>query len=105
MKAGTAQKAALNILTTGVMVKLGYVWRGKMVEMRPTNAKLQRRAEAMVAELTDAAPDAARAALEQADGAIKLAVVMLTLSMDAPAARAHLAQHGGILGAALAGQG
>ena len=105
MKAGTAQKAALNILTTGVMVKLGYVWRGKMVEMRPTNAKLQRRAEAMVAELTDAAPDAARAALEQADGAIKLAVVMLTLSMDAPAARAHLARHGGILGAALAGQG
>ena len=104
MKAGTAQKVALNTLTTGIMVKLGYVWRGKMVEMRPTNAKLQRRAEAMVADLTGAAPEAARAALEQAGGVIKVAVVMLTLAMDAEAARAHLARHGGILGAALAGR-
>jgi len=72
MQAGTAQKAALNILSTGVMIRLGYVWRGKMVEMRPTNAKLRLRAIAMVADLTGTDPATARTALDAAGGTIKL---------------------------------
>lgn len=102
LKAGTAQKAALNILSTAVMVRLGYVWRGRMVEMRPTNAKLQIRAAAMVAELTGAAPEVAAAALKDAGGTIKLAVAMLALGLDRKAAAAHLARHGGHLPRAMA---
>jgi N-acetylmuramic acid 6-phosphate etherase len=104
MKAGTAQKAALNILSTGVMIRLGFVWRGKMVEMRPTNAKLRRRATAMVADLTGATPEAAEAALAQG-GTIKRAVVMLALGLDPDAAAAHLSRHGGNLARAMGAQG
>jgi N-acetylmuramic acid 6-phosphate etherase len=102
MAAGTAQKAALNALTTGIMVRLGLVWRGRMVEMRPTNAKLTQRAAEMVAELTGAPPAAAAAALEAAGGRIKTAVVMLARGLDRAAAEAHLAAHGGILARAMA---
>jgi anhydro-N-acetylmuramic acid kinase len=102
MAAGTAQKAALNALTTGIMVRLGFVWRGRMVEMRPTNAKLTQRAAEMVAELTGAPPAAAAAALEAAGGRIKTAVVMLARGLDRAAAEAHLAAHGGILARAMA---
>ena len=54
MKAGTAQKVALNTISTGVMIRLGFVYRGLMVEMLPTNAKLRERAVRMVADLTGA---------------------------------------------------
>lgn len=101
MQAGTAQKAALNILSTGVMIRLGYVWRGKMVEMRPTNAKLRLRAIAMVADLTDAGAGAAEAALDAAGGTIKLAVVMLAQGLDRAGAEAHLARHNGNLARAM----
>ena len=101
LKAGTAQKVVLNALSTGVMLRLGFVYRGRMVEMRPTNAKLQARAVAMVADLTGAAPDAAAAALEAAGGTIKTAVVMLTLGLGVEAARARIAETGGTLRAAL----
>jgi N-acetylmuramic acid 6-phosphate etherase len=77
MKAGTAQKAALNCISTGVMIKLGFVYRGKMVEMRVSNDKLRERAVKMVAELADRDETAARQALEAAGGSIKLATVML----------------------------
>lgn len=96
MKAGTAQKAALTILSTGVMIRLGFVWRGRMVEMRPTNAKLRARAEAMVAELAGVPPEAAAAALAQG-GTIKLAVAMLALGVSREDAEAALAAAGGRL--------
>ncbi len=102
LKAGTAQKAVLNCLSTGVMLRLGLVYRGRMVEMRPTNAKLQARAVAMVADLTGAAPDAAEAALHAAGGTIKVAVVMLALGLEAGAARSRLEAAGGNLRTALA---
>src|SRR5262249_52908866 len=67
MKAGTAQKIVLNLFSTAVMVKLGRVYRGLMVDMRARNAKLRRRAEAIVGEIVQCpAADAARY-LEQAD--------------------------------------
>ena len=102
MKAGTAQKAALNALSTGIMVRLGYVHRGKMVEMRPTNAKLRLRAQAMVAELAGVSSDVAAEALETAGGRITLAVVMLARGLDRARAEALLAAHSGNLTATLA---
>ncbi|MCA0205053.1 MAG: N-acetylmuramic acid 6-phosphate etherase [Proteobacteria bacterium] len=102
MKAGTAQKVLLNCLSTGVMIRLGYVYRGRMVEMRPTNDKLTARAVAMVADLTDAGPEAAAQALAEG-GTIKVAVVMLTLGLSVAEAKARLAAAGGRLAAALRG--
>ena len=102
MKAGTAQKAALNALSTGVMSRLGYVYRGLMVEMRPTNAKLRERAVVIVAQLTGAEMDAARQALEQAGGVIKTATVMLARSLGRADAEAALTAAGGNLRRALA---
>lgn len=101
MKAGTAQKAVLNCISTGAMIRLGYVYRGLMVEMRPTNDKLQERAERMVAELADCDLDAARATLAEAGGSIKIATVMLLKSLSKPEAEARLAEAGGNLGSAL----
>ena len=101
MKAGTAQKAALNCISTGVMIRLGFVYRGLMVEMRPTNVKLQDRAVKMVATLADAEYDVANAALDTAEGSIKLATTMLILGLDRDAAQQRLSAAGGNLRTAL----
>lgn len=102
MKAGTAQKAALNCISTGVMIRLGFVYRGLMVEMKPTNVKLQDRAVKMVSALTDADYATAEQALGEAGGVIKLATVMLLKSVGREAAEALLARAGGNLRTALA---
>ena len=101
MKAGTAQKAALNCISTGVMIRLGFVYRGLMVEMKPTNVKLQDRAIKMVATLTDTDYATAEKALAAAGGTIKLATVMLLKSLDLSAAEALLASVNGNLRNAL----
>jgi N-acetylmuramic acid 6-phosphate etherase len=76
MKAGTAQKIVLNLFSTTVMVKLGRVYRGLMVHMRAHNAKLRRRAEMIVSQVVGcAAPDAARF-VKQADGDVKIAILL-----------------------------
>ena len=102
MKAGTAQKVALNCLSTGIMIQLGFVYRGRMVEMKPTNVKLHERAARMVAELADADIAAARRALREANGSIKVATVMLTHQLDCASATARVAAAGGNLRAAMA---
>src|SRR5271157_3002931 len=76
MKAGTAQKAVLNLLSTLVMIRLGRVYRGMMVEMRSRNAKLLRRATGMVSHLAHCDDQTAREAFEAADGNVKLAVLL-----------------------------
>ena len=101
MKAGTAQKIVLNLLSTAIMLRLGRVYRGLMVNMRPANAKLRRRAEAMVAELGRCTPQAAASALDAAKGDIKLAV-LLRAGLGLAKARALLKRHHGRLRAALA---
>jgi len=100
MRAGTAQRAILTVLSTAVFLQLGHVHRGRMVAMAPTNDKLRARAVAMVADLTGATPAAAAEALA-AGGSIRAAVVMLALDLDAPAAQARLAAAGGRLAEAL----
>jgi N-acetylmuramic acid 6-phosphate etherase len=76
MAAGTAQKAALTTWSTTVMLRLGRVHRGRMVDLRVTNAKLRVRAEAMVAELAGVDPATAAAALDAADNRVKPAVLV-----------------------------
>jgi N-acetylmuramic acid 6-phosphate etherase len=89
MKAGTAQKVVLNLISSGIMLRLGRVYRGMMVNMQPTNAKLKRRAEAMVAQIARCDPSHAARSLELAEGDIKTAG-LLALGVDRVAAEAIL---------------
>lgn len=102
MKAGTAQKAALNLFSSAVMVRLGHVYRGQMVDMQARNAKLRARAVRMLRALTGCAEAEAQAALERADGKVKLAVLIVR-GMPPAAGQTLLARHAGNLRAALAG--
>ena len=76
MKAGTAQKVALNLLSTLLMIGMGRVYRGRMSNMAITNDKLRARAVAMVQELARVDPAAAAAALRATDGDMKQAVLL-----------------------------
>ncbi len=96
MKAGTAQKAALNLFSTAMMIQLGRVYRGQMVDMLARNEKLRRRALRMLKQLTGAATEQAAAALTQAGGRVKLAVLIVR-GLDVAAAEDLLARHGGDL--------
>jgi N-acetylmuramic acid 6-phosphate etherase len=100
MKAGTAQRAALNALSSLVMIRLGRVHQGLMVDVQAINAKLQRRSEHMLLRLTGRDPQEVRAALEQAGGSVKLAVLLLHGCSQAEAASA-LDRAGGRLRTAL----
>lgn len=101
LKAGTAQKIVLNLFSTLLMVRLGRVHRGLMVDMRPSNDKLRARAVRMVRALSGADAVAAQSALDAADGHVKLAVLTLRgVSQDA--ATALLRRHGNSLRVALA---
>jgi N-acetylmuramic acid 6-phosphate etherase len=96
MKAATAQKIVLNLFSTAVMVRLGRVYRGLMVDMRASNAKLRRRAAAIVREIARCpAGDAARC-LAEADGDVKTAV-LLALGVERGVAAQLLRRHGGNL--------
>lgn len=101
MKAGTAQKVVLNLISTGIMLRLGRVYRGMMVNMPPTNAKLKRRAESMVARIAGCSEARAADALEQSKGDIKIAALVV-LGYDKAEAEAILAGHNGNLRRVLA---
>lgn len=101
MKAGTSQKIVLNLLSTMIMVRLGKVYRGLMVHMRPTNAKLRRRAEQMVVTIVGCDDQAAADAMAKADGDVKLAV-LLASGADMANAIAALQKSDGNLRYALA---
>lgn len=77
MTAGTAQKVALNLFSTRLMTELGRVYRGLMVDMVPSNAKLVVRAHRMVAAICGVPEPQAAAAWEEAGGCVKVAVLML----------------------------
>src|SRR5262249_53839550 len=96
MKAGTAQKIVLNLFSTAVMVRMGRVYRGLMVDMRAVNAKLRRRAETMVSEIVRCPEDDAARYVEQADGDVKMAV-LVGLGLDPGEAAQILRRHGGNL--------
>jgi N-acetylmuramic acid 6-phosphate etherase len=96
MKAGTAQKVVLNLISTGIMLRLGRVYRGMMVNMQITNAKLKRRAETMVARIAGCGEAQAAAALAEADGDIKTAALVV-LGYEKAEAASILARHKGNL--------
>lgn len=76
MKAGTAQKIALNLFSTAVMVRLGRTYKGLMISMRLSNRKLYGRAVEMICEIAHVERDAAATALDQAEGDLKLAALI-----------------------------
>ncbi len=101
MKAGTAQKVFCNLFSTLVMVRLGRVYRGLMVDMRASNEKLRRRAVRIVTALTGCDDAQAQAAVDEAGGEVKMAV-MIACGHGAAEARTLLSRHAGDLRAALA---
>ncbi|HEY9625837.1 MAG TPA: N-acetylmuramic acid 6-phosphate etherase [Coleofasciculaceae cyanobacterium] len=97
LKAGTATKLALNILSTGVMVKLGKVYGNRMVDVAVTNTKLHDRAVRIIQDLTDLSREQAIALLEQSDRQVKLALLMHWTGLDRLEGDRLLAQHQGDL--------
>ena len=100
MKAGTAQKVALNTLSTLLMTLLGKVYRGLMVDVRAVNEKLVKRSEDMLIQLTGRSRDDVRNALSRANGSVKIAVMLLH-GCDLKSAKHLLSAAGDRLGAAL----
>lgn len=103
LKAGTAQKIALNTISSALMVRLHKVYGNLMVDVRPTNAKLFRRALALTMRATGADEAAARAVLEACHYHVKTAIVALRLKTDVAAAQAALDRAGGSVRQALGG--
>ncbi|WP_336205060.1 N-acetylmuramic acid 6-phosphate etherase [Nonomuraea sp. LPB2021202275-12-8] len=103
LKAGTAQKLVLNMISTISMVRLGRTYGNKMIEMSAMNSKLAGRAVRMVSDITGADHDAAGEALDAAGGQAKVAVLMIRHGLDAEGARALLRSHGERLSDALSG--
>jgi N-acetylmuramic acid 6-phosphate etherase len=91
LKAGTATKLVLNMLTTGAMVRIGKTYGNLMVDLQASNAKLRDRGVRIVMEVLGVEREAARAGLEAADGAVRTAIVMLHEGLDREAAEARLA--------------
>ena len=102
LKAGTAQKVALNTFSSAVMVRLHKVFGNLMVDVRPTNAKLVRRAIRLIALAAGTDEDRARKAFELCGFQVKPAIVSLLKSIEPEQARDRLAAAGGSVRAALA---
>ncbi len=105
LKAGTAQKTVLNLLTTGTMVRMGKVYRNYMVDLTASNEKLVQRSRRMLQQLVPQTTGGqAAAALQQAGGSVKLAVVMLAKGISAAQAAELLQKNGGFLRPILEGE-
>lgn len=97
MKAGTATKLVLNMLSTGAMVRLGKVYGNLMVDLQPKNAKLRDRSVRILSALTGLERDGAAARLQEAAGQLKLALVMELCQIDVTAAADLVNRHGGVI--------
>lgn len=102
LSAGTAQKIALNALSTAAMIRLGKVFGPRMVDLRPTNAKLRGRAARIVSAIAGCDAATAETALHDAGFEVKTAIVMLRLGLGPAEARARLDTAHGRLREALA---
>jgi len=105
LKAGTATKMALNILSTGVMVRLGKVFANRMVDVAVTNAKLEDRALRILQDLAAVPRQRGLELLAEAGGSVKLALLIARSGLDATAAAALLQAKGPSLRAALKAAG
>lgn len=97
MKAGTAQKLILNMLSTGAMIRTGKVYGNLMVDVEATNAKLVERQKRIVMEATDCERAMAERALAQADNHCKTAIVMILAGLTADEARTRLQSSNGFI--------
>ncbi|HEY8435927.1 MAG TPA: N-acetylmuramic acid 6-phosphate etherase [Haloplasmataceae bacterium] len=97
LKAGTAQKMILNMISTLSMVGIGKVYKNLMVDVQLTNQKLQSRAIHIIMNATGATWEQARKALEDADGAVKVAITMILLKCDAKKAQERLREAKGFI--------
>lgn len=102
MKAGTAQKLVLNMITTGAMIKAGKVFGNLMVDVEATNAKLVQRQKDIVMQATECTLDVAEKALMSCEFHCKTAIVMVLLNIDAESAKQKLAKNSGFIRPALA---
>ena len=97
MKAGTAQKMVLNMLSTGAMIKTGKSYKNFMIDVQPTNEKLKDRAQRIVSEIANVDKPIAKETLEKTNYEVKTAITMLVLGCSAETARKKLSQAGGVL--------
>jgi N-acetylmuramic acid 6-phosphate etherase len=101
MKAGTATKLVLNMISTAVMIRLGHVYGNLMVNVEPKNSKLKDRATRIIAESAGVSQARAGDLLGASGGSVKVAIVMSRLAIDRAAAEARLAAAGGRVSEAL----
>lgn len=97
MKAGTAQKMVLNMLTTGAMVKIGKVYKNYMVDVKPTNLKLKDRALRIVSAIANVEKSEAKNVLENNSYKVKEAILQLKYSISCEEASILLKKHNGVL--------
>lgn len=104
LKAGTAQKTVLNMISTISMVRIGKTYGNLMVDLKATNQKLRHRARHIIVQATGVGPEAAERALNEAEGDVKVAISMLLQGTRPEEARQRLVDHNGNLREALEGQ-
>jgi N-acetylmuramic acid 6-phosphate etherase len=97
MKAGTATKLVLNMITTGAMIRIGKTYGNLMVDLRATNAKLRDRSERIIVEVTGVDRAEAKRLLAASGDSVKTAIVMHALHADRAGAEQALAQGGGVV--------
>ena len=97
LKAGTAQKMILNMLSTGSMIKIGKTYENFMIDLKAVNEKLKDRAIRIVAQIADVNLADALSTLLKCDWEIKTAIVSLMMNMSIDDARTELKKHGGVL--------
>lgn len=97
LKAGTAQKMILNMLTTGSMIKIGKTYENFMIDLQASNEKLKDRAIRIVAQIAGVTHAEALGALLKCDWEIKTAIVSIIMGTDVETSRIELKKHGGVL--------
>src|SRR6185369_16329571 len=97
LKAGTAQKMVLNMISTAVMIRLGKTYSNLMVDVQPKNAKLRQRARRIVAEATGLEVEQASARLSACDGEVKTAIVATLAGISPELARIKLQETAGFV--------
>lgn len=97
LKAGTAQKLILNMISTGSMVGIGKVYQNLMVDVQQTNEKLVVRAQNITMEATGCTREVARQTLENANGSVKTAILMIMLNLDFETAQEKLKGSNGVI--------
>ena len=97
LKAGTAQKMILNMLSTGAMIKIGKTYENFMIDLQPVNEKLKDRAIRIVAQIANVTHSEALATLLKCNWEIKTAIISIIMKLDIENSRLELKKHGGVL--------